>query len=55
MEYLLRNSETIENIVNSIIRPPRSQYHQSDLGPTKKLINGITVERADLHILNNKN
>ena len=40
----------IENLTNAIIRPPRYQYADADLGPIRGLIRGVEVQRRDFEV-----
>lgn len=48
-------SKGYESLVCAVIRPPRSRYTQSDLGPkVVKLDSGVQMERADFKVSNNQ-
>lgn len=38
----------------AIIRPPRDEYSDKDLGPKELLIHGVRVSRTDLILKNNR-
>ncbi|KRX08152.1 hypothetical protein PPERSA_01697 [Pseudocohnilembus persalinus] len=55
MELFFSEKEIDEQILDQIIRPPRSGYTQHDLGPVQKNINGIQIQRTDFQVKNKNN
>lgn len=56
MDYILSNSRFFENIVESIIRPPRQSHYGSEhIGPEYRFFGSIKVQRVALVIQNSKN
>lgn len=41
MEYILSNIESVDKLVNQIVRPLRAKYSIQDLGPSRQNIGGI--------------
>lgn len=50
---LIKNS--YQALVNAIIRPPRSTYDLSQLGPTKFQFCGRNIQRTDFNLMNPRN
>lgn len=44
-----------DDLWKAVIRPPRDEYHDNDLGPEKFNIKGKNYKRTDFSITNNRN
>ena len=43
-----------DNLVKTVVRPPRIAYTTEDLGPTLKALRGAVYERTDFEVVHNK-
>ena len=43
-----------DNLVKTVVRPPRIAYTTKDLGPTLKALRGAVYERTDFEVVHNK-
>ena len=43
-----------DNLVQTVVRPPRIAYTTEDLGPTLKALRGAVYERTDFEVVHNK-
>jgi hypothetical protein len=44
-----------DDLWKAVIRPPRDEYLESDLGPEKFIIKGKNYKRTDFSLINNRN